>query len=168
MTPDPSVFLNLNEKIVNDILNYLAAQGHSWKAGGGGELERSIKLILETNGSKYTIAIDAVDYLLDLEYGVSPEDMQRKDIDVEKLAKWIKFRRSQGHQVPSVNRLIKKWAEQGFELPSAIRFSTKPTVNFGVNSTFNYFEQDYYHNIDEIAFKSLDDQFFTTKSGTVK
>lgn len=162
--PNSSAFEGLNETIINDILLYLKEQGHHFE----GNLERSIKLVLEEKDGKFIVGADGVDYILDLEFGVSAEDMQRKDIDEEKLKRWVKFRTSQGHVTPSVNKIIKLWDQHGFELPGAKAYSNKPIVSGAITYTFENNDRDYYNKIDDIVFNYLNDQFNEVKSGTIK
>lgn len=161
--PNPDVFEQVDEHIVNDINTWLKDQGHEFEY----DLEKSIKLVLAYNGDTYTIGAEGLDYIFDLEYGVSPEEMSKKAVDVDKLDRWVKFRRSQGHATPGVNRLIKLWSQRGFELQGAILYSNKPRVNLAITDTLETYEADYFKQIDDIVFDYLDIQFSEVKEGKI-
>lgn len=152
-----NLYSALVTKIAQDIKLSLFAHGHKFE----GELENSIKPVLVLENGGVTLTADARDYILDLENGVPGYAFDDSKIDINKLERWLKYKKALGHAVPTSYMLIKKWNKEGFQAAGSLAYiqpgtkSNTGSIEFAIEA----YEEDYYDSIQNTTNNILDQQF---------
>lgn len=158
-----SIFERLNREIAINVKLSLIAHGHKFS----GELENSIKAFVSKENGNFKLEAQSLDYIDDLEFGISPESFEESKVDIDKLTSWIKSK-SWNKKKPTARGLIKLWKQRGFELSGANSYSLTGSSTESIKYSFDAYWNDYIKRLDDISFKEIDNEFFKTKSGVIK
>lgn len=150
-----AAFNTVNKAITDDIKKMLRLKGHY----DLGNLERSInELFFEENGALHLRAT-ALDYMEDLEIGVSADKIDERKIDVTKLAGWVGRKISATGSEAIARAIIQKWKKVGKP--------TDPSSLLTVEETFHENQSRYNVMLDTAVIGDLDNDFHTIQSGTI-